>query len=217
MIYTVGDSFTYGQELPNPQQQAWPKLLADRLDMPLINEGRPGAGNEYIVKQTIKAVAKHKPKLAVIAWTSCGRQEHADDWGVYDIWPGCSSKAFDKDPKLQYRKDLIKYITVNNNIEHEYRRWLRQVVLLQSFLQNHQIDYIMCSVFDNQHRFGKFYKDNQRYYELIDHTKFVGWPNDGMVEWAYGTPHGPGGHPLEQGHQRIAEKLYEACNIARQR
>ncbi len=37
----------------------------------------------------------------------------------------------------------------------------------------------------------------------------------GFVEWAYGTPHGPGGHPLEQGHKQIAEKIYEACNNTR--
>ena len=217
MLYTVGDSFTYGQELPNPEQQAWPVLLADRLGYRLINDGRPGVGNEYIVKQTIKAVAKYKPELVVVAWTSCGRQEHADEHGVYDIWPGCNSRAFseDRSGKLEYRHELIKYITVNNNAEHEYRRWLRQVILLQSFLQNHGIDYIMCNVFDNQHRFGKHYRYNQGYYELIDHTKFVGWPNDGFVEWAYDTPHGPGGHPLEQGHKQIAEKIYEPCNNTR--
>ena len=217
MLYTVGDSFTYGQELPNPEQQAWPVLLADRLGYRLINDGRPGVGNEYIVKQTIKAVAKYKPELVVVAWTSCGRQEHADEHGVYDIWPGCNSRAFseDRSGKLEYRHELIKYITVNNNAEHEYRRWLRQVILLQSFLQNHGIEYIMCNVFDNQHRFGKHYRYNQGYYELIDHTKFVGWPNDGFVEWAYDTPHGPGGHPLEQGHKQIAEKIYEACNNTR--
>ena len=73
----------------------------------------------------------------------------------------------------------------------------------------------MCNTFDNQHRFGKLYKHNQGYYELIDETRFAGWPNDGMVEWAYNTPHGQGGHPLELGHQRIAEKLYEACNTTR--
>ena len=111
MLYTVGDSFTYGQELPNPEQQAWPVLLADRLGYRLINDGRPGVGNEYIVKQTIKAVAKHKPKLVVVAWTSCGRQEHADEWGAYDIWPGCSSRVLDEDPKLQNNKEIIKYIT----------------------------------------------------------------------------------------------------------
>ena len=217
MIYTIGDSFTYGQELANPAQDAWPVVLAKKLNISVLNEGRPGVGNEYIVKQTIKAVAKHKPTLVVVAWTSCGRQEHADEWGAYDIWPGCSNRTFseDRSGKLEYRHELIKYITTHNNDLHEYRRWLRQVILLQSFLQNNQQDYIMCNVFDNQHRFEKHYPDNQGYCELIDHTRFVGWPNDGMVEWAYGTLQGSGGHPLEQGHQRIAEKLYEACNTTR--
>jgi hypothetical protein len=206
MLYTVGDSFTYGQELPNPEQQAWPKLLADRLGYRLINDGRPGVGNEYIVKQTIKAVAKHKPKLVVVAWTSCGRQEHADEWGVYDIWPGCSSKKFQNN-QYENRLDLIKYITKYNNAKHEYRRWLRQVVLLQSYLQVNNQPYLFCSTHDNQHRFGQYYTLCQDYYDLIDHAKFAGWPNDGMVEWAYGTPHGPGGHFLEQGHQRVADEI----------
>ena len=155
ILYTIGDSFTYGQELEDPSTQAWPILLAKQLGYELINEGRPGVGNEYIVKKTIQAVVKHKPKLVVIAWTSCGRQEHADEWGAYDIWPGCNSKTFsgDRAGNLLYRHDLIKYITLHNNPEHEYRRWLRQVILLQSFLQNRGIDYIMCTAFDNQERY----------------------------------------------------------------
>mgnify|MGYP003641749916 CR=1 FL=1 len=28
-----------------------------------------------------------------------------------------------------------------------------------------------------------------------------------LVEWSYGTPKGSGGHPLEQGHQRIADAI----------
>ena len=211
MIYTVGDSFTYGQELSDPATQAWPKLVADRLGYQLINDGTPGVGNEFMVKKTMQAVAKHKPKLVIVAWTSCARTEFADQWGVYDTWPGCSSRVFDEDPKLKYRHDLIKYITRYNNDVHEYRRWLRQVILLQSFLQNHSIEYIMCNTFDNQER----YNPNEEYIKLVDTTKFVGWPNDGFVEWAYDTPHGPGGHPLEQGHKQIAEKIYEACNNTR--
>ena len=28
-----------------------------------------------------------------------------------------------------------------------------------------------------------------------------------LVEWCYGYPKGPGGHPLEEGHQRIADEV----------
>jgi len=215
-LFTIGDSFTYGDELPD-RSKAWPSLLADKLGYNLINGGTSGVGNEFIVRKTIKAVATSAPTLVVIAWTSCGRQEHADEWGAYDIWPGCSSRGvnFDEDAKLAYRKELIKYITMHNNEEHEYRRWLRQVIMLQSFLQVHNIDYIMCSAFDNQMCYKKYYKHNQEYYDLIDTTKFVGWPHDGLVEWAYGTPTATGGHPLHKGHRKIAEKLYETLRTTR--
>lgn len=215
LLYTVGDSFTYGQELANPAQHAWPSLLSNSLGYDLVNDGLPGTGNEYLIKKTMHAVSKLKPNLVIVAWTSCGRQEHADEWGVYDTWPGCSSRVFDADPKLGYRKQLIKYITAYNNEEHEYRRWLRQVILLQSFLTCYNVNYRFVSAFDNQHRNEKYKKYNQGYTGMIDVSKFIGWPTEGFVEWAYGTPHGPGGHPLEKGHQLIAEKIVEALRTTR--
>jgi len=52
-------------------------------------------------------------------------------------------------------------------------------------------------------------------YITVPHLFCVGWcdpitsPNyiGRFVEWAYGTPHGPGGHPLELGHRRIADEI----------
>ena len=38
---------------------------------------------------------------------------------------------------------------------------------------------------------------------------WFGHENDGMVEWMGDCPKGPGGHPLELGHQRIAKKINE--------
>ena len=217
ILYTIGDSFTYGDELSDPVKEGWPHKLASRLNYELINDGRSGVGNEFIIKKTMQAVAQHKPDLVIVAWTSCGRIEFADEWGAYDIWPGCNSREFssDRSGKLEYRHDLIKYITTYNDSEHEYRRWLRQVVLLQSFLKTHAVDYLMCNTFDNQHRFDKHCKTNLGYYDLIDDSRMVGWPNDGMVEWSYTYPTGPGGHPLDEGHTQIAEKIYEACNTTR--
>ena len=214
-LYTVGDSFTYGQELNNPEQSCWPRLVADAIGYDLINDGRPGVGNEYMVKKTIQAVGELKPDLVIVSWTSAGRVEHADEWGAYDIWPGCSSRVFDADPKLSYRKQLIKYITAYNNEEHEYRRWLRQVILLQSFLTCYNVNYKFLSAFDNQRRNKRYISHSDGYTEMIDTDNFIGWPHQGLVEWAYGTPQGPGGHPLEEGHQKIAENISEALRITR--
>jgi len=213
-LYAVGDSFTYGQELDNPEQSCWARLVANSIGYDLINDGRPGVSNEYMVKKTMQAVSEIKPDLVIVSWTSAGRTEFADEWGAYDIWPGCSSRVFD-DPVLDYRKQLIKYITLYNNEEHEYRRWLRQVILLQSFLKSNNVDYRFVSAFDNQRRNKRYQMHNLGYIDMIDLDKFIGWPHQGLVEWAYGTPQGPGGHPLEEGHKRIAEKIIEALRITR--
>jgi len=204
-LYTIGDSFTFGDELENKSNN-WPSVLAEYKNFKLINEAKPGVGNEYIIKKTMFAVEKYNPDLIIIAWTSCGRKEFADELGAFDIWPAHNRRKFNN-KELGFRLPLIDYITKYNNALHEYRTWLRQVVLLQSYLKLHNVNYLMCSTHDNQHRFGRFYKLCQDYYDLIDDKKFIGWPNDGMVEWCYGSPKGPGGHPLEEGHQRIANEI----------
>ena len=43
----------------------------------------------------------------------------------------------------------------------------------------------------------------------IDTTYYIGWPNQGLTTWMGDCPKGPGGHPLELGHQRIAEHINE--------
>jgi hypothetical protein len=44
---------------------------------------------------------------------------------------------------------------------------------------------------------------------MINEETFLGWPNEQFVEWTYGCPQGPNGHFLEEGHQRVAEKINE--------
>ena len=52
--------------------------------------------------------------------------------------------------------------------------------------------------------------NNVGYIKQIDTSRFIGWPNKGIVEWAYGAEHGPGGHPLANGHERIADTVLRA-------
>ena len=132
LLYTIGDSFTYGEELPTPSTQSWPALLSNKLNYDLINCGKPGTGNNYIIKTAIKQIPKLKPDLVIVAWTSCGRMEFADQHGVYDISSGWN-RRFKK--SYPYREILMKYITSYNNELHQYRSWLRSVILLQDFLK----------------------------------------------------------------------------------
>lgn len=90
-----------------------------------------------------------------------------------------------------------------------YGRWLNQVILLQSYLKTKNVPYVFFNAFDNQQQFDKYSNIFDPYIWQIDTDNFLGWPYNGFVEWAYGTPQGPKGHPLDEGHAKVAEILAE--------
>ena len=63
LLYTIGDSFTYGVELDKPEKQAWPRLVADRLGYKLVNLAKPGASNDYIIRTTVEFLETRTPTL----------------------------------------------------------------------------------------------------------------------------------------------------------
>jgi hypothetical protein len=206
MIHAIGDSFTYGDELPS-QEFAWPALLSNRLNTPIKNLGKPATGNKRIVKRIIDSVINGS-QLIIAGWSDCNRQEFADDIGIYDIWAGRNYKAFQlKDPT--HRINLIKYITAYDTPEYYYANWLRQIILTQSLCKLHNIPCVMfisCGA-NASHRL--YHHKFKTLVDAIDHSMFVDDMFTSVGEWTYGVPHGPGGHPLEDGHKIITTKIYE--------
>lgn len=71
------------------------------------------------------------------------------------------------------------------------RKFRTQVSLLDSYLRDKNIPYIFVRTFD------------------VPASDTGNWVNGSMVEWMGNCPKGPGGHPLELGHERIAERINE--------
>jgi hypothetical protein len=71
------------------------------------------------------------------------------------------------------------------------KKFRTQVLLLDSYLRDKQIPYVFVRTFD------------------VPESGVGNWVDGQMVEWMGDCPKGPGGHPLELGHQRIAEKINE--------
>lgn len=211
LLQTFGCSFTYGEELPDPVTQAWPALLAQKLGYELHNYGLGGCGNNYMIKTAMKKVPMHTPDLVIVAWTSCNRMEFADHEGVYDIAPGWI-RRFRK--RFPHRVEMSRLITTYHNKQYQYRNWLRSVVLLQDFFKLRNVNYRFINAFDNQELNSKYFETSQDIISLLDTSKFIGWPDESMVEWTHkkedALPRGPGGHPLEEGHQRIADVIFDA-------
>jgi lysophospholipase L1-like esterase len=207
MIYCIGDSFTYGEELSNREQDAYPYVLSRMLETTVTNLGKPATGNYRMVKRTMDIVLNHKPELIVIGWSDPARQEFADDIGIVDLWAGRNYRNMQN--SSDHRRDLIKYMTAYDVPGYYYTKWLRQIILLQSFCQANNVRCVMFNACNAEDWNRTYMAKHQDLVEHVDATTFVGWPLSGSTEWCFKTPHGPGGHPLEQGHQIIANKIYE--------
>jgi hypothetical protein len=208
-ILSVGDSFTYGEELVD-QQSAWPYRLGDKYHAEVINLGEPAASNDKIVRKTLDYLINNGGTidLVVIGWASPGRSEFADEFGYYDIWPGYQGTLFIKDGH-NWRLNLCGYISKYHNREFYYIKYIQQIILLQSFLNTLGIKYIMLDVLHNDYYKKNIKELRDNYVNLIDKDKFLGFDSKGMCEWAYGCKKGLNGHFLEEGHQIVADKIYD--------
>lgn len=201
-ILTLGDSFTYGDELSD-RNSAWPNILSKYLNCEVSNQGLSGIGNSRIVRNCIELCNEYD--LIIIAWSHFARIEFADQNGIYDIWPGTQLAQFDN--RLNYRKDIIKYVTEHHDDVYLYRQYLINIILLQNYLKTKNKKYIMLDAFGNHQNIGRF--KNIDLIDQIDTKVFLGWPLHSMMEWTYDCPKGPKGHFLEQGHKQVADKIYE--------
>lgn len=207
-LLTVGDSFTYGDELTDIYQ-AWPYHLADLLDYEVHNLGLSGSSNDSIVRRTLNELSNNRYDLLVIGWTSPGRIEWKDQVGIpYNVWPGypINSKFTNEHP---WRADLIDFVSKHHNAEYLYQRYLMQVLLLQSYCQHNGIDLLMMDIMQINYYRSVGREQHDKLESQIDKTKFIGWDKFGMSELTKGLPKGPGKHPLEQGHKKIAKTIYE--------
>lgn len=201
-LLTLGDSFTYGEEL-NDKDLAWPNLIALQLGYNLTNLAEPGSGNTRMVRNLLEHVKDYD--IVIIAWSHFARMEFADDCGIYDTWPGHTGIFF-KD-KLSYRTRLLEYISKHHNDSYLYRQYLINIILVQHYLKANNKKFIMLDAFGNTYTVER--NSNQDLVDQIDKELFLGWPNESMMDWTYNTTKGPNGHFLEDGHKRVADKIYE--------
>jgi len=194
-LITIGDSYTYGQELENREQDAWPALVAQALDCELVNLAMPGASNDYIFRTAID----NADEFMIVAWSECTRTEFFDDDRVKQVSSWWSKRPWFKE---LYAQRL--------NERHQFIKTLSYIVALQKLDRC-----IQCSTFSNGGMFLKYANDTlvQHWANKIDTDKYIGYPDSQMTRWVGNAPTGPGNHPLELGHRRIATELLKHIRI----
>ena len=207
-LLAVGDSWTYGDELKDTNS-AWPSQLADLLDYQVCNMGMSGASNTSILRRTLGELAVNDYDLVVIGWTSPGRIEWKDAKdSAYVMWPGQADAAnvFMRKP---WRLELLNYINQHHDSEYLYEMYLTHIISLQSYFQAHNIKYKMIDTECNNYYRTVGSNVNKKLEAKINQGDFIGWGNFGMRELVSNCARGPGNHPLEQGHEKIAQEIYQ--------
>ena len=217
-LLAIGDSFTYGEELADINN-AWPYVLGHKLGYEVTNLSKPASSN-YRMLRCLLEEDINKYDLVIIAWSIFDRLEVADEIGIYDIWPGGKRTLYRN--QASWRGDFINYLSRHHNDDYLYRQYLMNIIYAQSYLKSNDKKYILLDAFYNHVDQRRFDPKNNDLINKIDTTHYLGWPDESMMEWTKGLPtgdlwaipRGPKGHFLEEGHQIVAEKIYnKACTI----
>ena len=203
-VLCVGCSFTFGDELTRPAESAWPAVLAQTNNWTVVNRGVGGASNDRSIRTVFEEI-DNDYDLIILAWTQTDRFEVP--LGTINIDVNASSI---KRRGLKWAEDYYK---LHYNKEYSYAKWFRNIILMQSYLKQRNQRYIFCSTFgiesDVREEYNKYVETFANLINQVDSTYYVDWPKLGILDWQGDCPKGPGGHPLELGHERIAEKINE--------
>ena len=190
LIHLGSEAAPLGEPFP-----VWSKLLSNKLNMKDINLGLPGGGNQSIFEKTTFEVSKYDPKeigLVVVMWSEYFRLDiRIPTPFKYHRLKG-DSEIFKIMHKKAYLNQMGKIDTYNylNMLVETNLRW---IYILQNYLESKGIKYIMLSGLNpitnlyHHDKFGAFlhpnyiryFSDlmiNSHFYNLIDKTKYMGFP-----------------------------------------
>jgi len=210
-ILSVGDSFTYGEELKNIYN-AWPYQVGKILNADVVNLAKPAASNDKILRLTLDYLLRNNNvDLVLIGWSNPGRMEFSDELGYYDVWPGYTVDSHLSN-NFHWRKNMIEYVSQYHNPQALHLKFIQQIILLQSYLESKKIKYVMMNIMQNDY-YKKLYFDGiKQYHDQINTDNFLDFNISGMIEWTKNCKQGSRGHFLEDGHTLVAGKVLNYVN-----
>ena len=130
LLYTIGDSWTFGDELVFPELHSYPTLLSKELGCELENDAINGGPNDWMYRKTIEWVCSQDnldDVAVIVGWSSVNRREEN-----YQIYHG----AYQDDEVDKFIFDRLY------NEELEHYRTICNMVSLQEFLKSKNVKYL---------------------------------------------------------------------------
>ena len=220
LLYTIGDSWTYGTELDNPEMECYPYLLSQKLGYELVNEALPGSSNDWMFRKCIEWISQRDSFddiTVVVGWSNPNRRE--ENFGF--VWGGHISYWEDwewreVDDKHRYKSKFISEHLFDETLF--YKKSITYILTLQEFLKSKNIKYLFYDPFVNilirDDWYYKRFKSGStvdKIYEKIDKRFYVGPKIDGrcaieeLDEYHINQSER---HPNKNEHEWIAEALY---------
>lgn len=230
-IYFNGCSHTFGDDLADPANTAWPAVLSSHLGVDFFNDSASGGTNDRIMYR----VTKHLDQFDqfYIAWTYTTRftRYRSDNNHDVNFNPQLTHSMYGNDQSFaEYGK--IHYQTWHNEL-YAFKLWLQNIVMLQRLFESENKKYVMINSTSNHlDRWSTGWKnfndsvkslvcfdhmsDDQLYQEhleiqklisMIDVTHFVEWNQWCLTDELNQHPVGKTGHLLEQGHKATALRI----------
>ena len=193
-ILCIGDSFTYGDELRDPNSQSWPNLLATMNNWDVTNMGKSGASNDRSVRVLFEEIDK-KYDLIILSWTI---------WIRFEVFNNLAQIPISLSPRsyMRYKAFWAKefYSDWCDDV-YMYRRMLTQIIQTQSYLKSINQKYIFSMTYKTYP--NDTTDDFKSLVDKIDTSSFLHWPKT-LNSITDGSPKGPFMHPLIEGHEKIA-------------
>ncbi len=185
-FYFNGCSFTYGDELQNPSESAWPVLVSLHYGKEFLNDAVSGGTNQRTVYKTILNIDQFD--FFVIAWTDYSRFTLYNPVDNFEINFNPQLKL---DASLHYSDDLKKnyqkYKTHGEsyykhwfNDLYEFKKWLQQILMLQAVFDARNKKYVMLNTMSN--RLSTWLQPKEKFIDSIKpFCEFFDYLNDDQL------------------------------------
>ena len=221
-ILFSGDSFTYGDELSNREKDRFSRLVSEHYSAEEINVAENGSSNDKIVRKVFEYLNLFDADAVVIQFSVLSRYELfkinlEDQKGNGDFVSICPSDTgngeffFGDDWRQMKARPYYKHI--QNNVTDQ-QRYFQQILLLQLYLKQKNIPYVMLHLEDFYYKSHDVHRPNY-YMDLCEEFECI-IPNligNHFGEYycpdlrKMGHPDKHGTHPNVKGHRLIADHI----------
>jgi len=219
ILYTIGDSWTYGTELENPKEECYPYLLSKKLKCDLVNEAQPAASNDWMFRKSIEWITKSDISnihTFIVGWSHFNRREEQFQFYHGGELEDMINSRGDNNP-------MEKIISKNfANLRLQAIKTFTYIYTLQEILKKNNIKYIFYFPWDDVLLQDKWYdetikSDVHDIYLRIDRDYCIG-PRLGNKQITDRiSPKLNSLHPNKEEHEFIAKKLQEFISLGDKR